>query len=240
MNAAFPETTFGLVCRMRKTEPAQVRAALETLCQRYWAPVASYARAAWARDDHDAQDLAQEFFAWLLEADVLQRYAPERGSFRNFLKGVLRNFERNQAQARRRLKRGGGARAVSLDDTQAPLHESVPSSREGDPAAAFDAAFDKAWLAELTSRAVARLKERYSGDKRAVRFRVFEAYDLAPEGERPTYGELASRLGLKESDVRNHLFSVREALRDELRAELCDTVADRAALEEEWKALVGA
>jgi RNA polymerase sigma factor (sigma-70 family) len=235
VNAVFPETTFGFVCRMQKNEPAEVRQALETLCERYWAPVASYARAAWARSDDDAHEITQEFFAWLLEADVLSKYAPDRGSFRNFLKGVLRNFERNQAQARRRKKRGGGARPLSLDDTRSPIGDGVASSEETDPVVAFD----RAWLSELTNRAVARLRRRYSDEKRAARLRVFEAYDLAPEGERPTYGALAASLGLKESDVRNHLTSAREALRDELRAELRDTVADRSAFEEEWKALVG-
>jgi RNA polymerase sigma-70 factor (ECF subfamily) len=221
---------------MRGGGPEDFRAALETLCTRYLAPVTSYARAAWARSDEDAQDLAQEFFAWLLDGEVLRRYAPDQGSFRAYLKGVLRNFERNQAQARRRLKRGGGARPVSLDQTGSPLAAGVADRRAEDPALAFD----RAWVAALTDQAVRRLRERAASDKRwARRFAVFEAYDLVAESDRPTYAVLAERSGLTEGEVRNALFLAREALRDQIRAELSDTVADARSLEEEWRALVG-
>ena len=57
--------------------------------------------------------------------------------------------------------------------------------------------------------------------------------------DRPTYAQVAQKLGLSESDVRNHLFSVRERIRAEIRAELSETVTDMAQLEEEWKELFG-
>ena len=60
-------------------------AALETLGRVYRPPLYAFARRQ-DRTPHDAQDLAQAFFARLLEddADVLQRVAPEKGRFVRF------------------------------------------------------------------------------------------------------------------------------------------------------------
>lgn len=225
----FPRTTWGMVVRVRDPRNPECRAGMEQLCQRYWDPICQYARAAWARSDEDARDLTQDFFVWLLEGEVLARYAPELGSFRNFLKGLLRNFGRNAAQAARRLKRGGGRPVLSLQD------ESVP-----EPAiAAAEEAFDRAWVEAVTGRAIAKVRAKLEAGPRAVQWKAFEAYDLAAPDAKPTYGAVAAALGIKESDVRNHLFSVREKVRAEIRAELCDTVSSNRDLEDEWRRVVG-
>lgn len=234
----FPNTTWGMVARVQlppsspEEQKAERRRGMETLCRRYWEPIRRYARAAWARDDEDAQDLTQDFFAWLIEGDVLTRFAPEKGSFRHYLKGLLRNFSRNAAHAARALKRGGGRAHVSLDEAVAPA---LVDAR----IAEAEAAFDRAWVAEVTKRAVERARAKLATGKRAVQWRVFEVYDLESEGEKPTYGALASQLGIKESDVRNALYAVREKVRAEVRAELCDTVSDPRDLEDEWRRVVG-
>lgn len=59
-NRQFPQTTWGLVARLRET--TQHRAALEDLCRRYWKPVYSWIRAAWSKPAEDAKDLTQAFF----------------------------------------------------------------------------------------------------------------------------------------------------------------------------------
>jgi RNA polymerase sigma-70 factor (ECF subfamily) len=224
----FPETTWGMLCGIRAQGAAERRSGMEKLCLRYRAPIARYARAAWARGDADAEDLTQEFFLWLLGSDALARFAPELGSFRAYLKGVLRNFGRNRAKAERAQKRGGKHATVSLID------DDVADDRAADA----EAAFDRAWAAEVMSRAVERTRARL-GDARAEQWEIFESYDLT-SGAKPTYAELAARLGLKESDVRNALFAVREKVRAEVRAELCDTVATPRDLEAEWRSVVGA
>jgi hypothetical protein len=143
------------------------------------------------------------------------------------LKGLLRNFGRNARQAARALKRGGGVAAASLDDGETP---DPADTRARDAEAAFDAA----WINEVTRRAVERVRGRLAKN-RAVQWRVFEDYDLREEGERPTYGELAATHSVKETDVRNYLYSVRGKVRDAIREELCDTVATRHELESELR-----
>lgn len=227
MSDEFPATTWGLIQRLRDPASPEYRAGLETLCERYREPIQQYAGRAWATKDLDAQDLTQEFFLWILEKDVLARYEPGRGSFRLYLKGLLRNFGRNARQAARARKRGGGVAPLSLDALDAAEPEDTRVS-------AADSAFDGAWINEVTRRAVARVRDKLSPE-RAVQWRVFEAYDLHEAAERPTYGALAEAHGVKESDVRNYLFSVRGKVRDAIRAELCDTVASRHELESELR-----
>jgi RNA polymerase sigma-70 factor (ECF subfamily) len=229
--AEFPETTFGLLCGVRKTGPEERRAGMDTLCRRYWEPIRSYARAAWARSDEDANDLTQDFFMWILEGDVLERFAPERGSFRHYLKGLLRNFSRNAAQAARSAKRGGGRAGLSLDAEGAP-------EIADDRLQAAEEAFERAWVVDVTSRAIDRVRTRLAEGPRAAQWRVFESYDLAPE--RPTYLSVAQTIGIKESDVRNALYAVREKVRDAIRTELCETVATKRDLDAELRRFVGA
>ncbi len=230
---SFPNTTWGMVLSVQKpVTSAERREGMEKLCRRYWEPIFSYARAAWAPTEEDARDLTQDFFTWLLETDVLVRFEPARGSFRHYMKGLLRNFSRNAAQAARALKRGGGKVIVPLDEALAPA---LADGRRAEA----EAAFDRAWVAEVMKRAVERARENLATGKRAKQWRVFEEYDLVAEKDRPTYAALGERHGLKESDVRNALYAIREKVRDEVRAELRDTVSDPRDLEDEWRRVVG-
>jgi RNA polymerase sigma-70 factor (ECF subfamily) len=219
----FPETTWGLVSRL--TDPSTQRAALETLCARYWKPVYRYVRIAWSKSNEDAKDLAQAFFAWLLEGDALARYRPEKGGFRAYLKTLLRRFVGHQELALQRVKRGGGV--IPL-----PLDTDLVEDPKGDP----EKAFDRAWVVDMVNRAIDRVRAR--GPE--IAFRVYESYELVPPAERPTYVALAARLGIGENDVKAHLFAVRGEVRAELRAELVEITGGAAELEEEWQSLFGA
>ena len=183
----------------------------------------------WGRSNEDAKDLTQAFFLWLVEEELVKRYEPGRAAFRTYLKSLLKHFVQDHDKAAHRLKRGGGLRMLGLD-------EAVPDSKSTDP----EQAFDQAWLAELMGRAVDRVRERFRSSGREAQVRVFEEYNLSPSGDRPTYAALAEKLGLKEGDVKNHLFAVREEIRKEIRDELSRMTAGPRELEEEWNAFFGA
>lgn len=217
LGGGFPETTWGLVSRLRET--AAHRQALEALCTRYWKPVYTYVRLAWRKSDADARDLTQAFFLWLLDGEPLKRYEPERGGLRPYLKVLLRRFVSHQEVAMQRLKRGGGALHLSIEDVGEP------------PAGEPEEAFDRAWIAELVRQAVDRVRARTD----ATAFAVYEAYDLGES--RPTYAELAERHAIPLNEVKNHLFRVREHVRGEIRADLAQMTSGAAELEEEYGAL---
>src|SRR4029077_20163367 len=123
------ETTVGFAGGLRNPAAADYARSLDTLCARYWKPVYSYIRIAWAKSNEDAKDLTQAFFAWLLQEDALRRYEAGRGGFRAYLKVLLRRFVGHAERDLQRLKRGGGARVFSLEGDAPKLPE-----LQGDPA----------------------------------------------------------------------------------------------------------
>jgi len=225
----FPETTGGFLRDLRAGGEAR-RAAFETMCRRYWKPIYTFVRIARTRSNEDAKDLTQAFLLWLFEGDALQRYMEERGRFRTYLKVVLARFLKDHVEAMRALKRGGGVRLLPLDEI-ASADEVIADPRSPDP----EHAFDRAWAIAVAQAAVERVRGRTS----AQHFRVYELYDLRPVAEKPTYADVAAAVGISESDVRNHLHSVRQEIAAEIRSELARTVDDPRELEEEWNALFG-
>ena len=133
------------------------------------------------------------------------------------------------ARARNRLR--------NLLRAKPPLgadHQVALKARMVQVATAAEQAFDRAWMNDVLQLAVGRLRRRL----KEAQFRAFERYDLA--GVKATYAEVASELGIKETDVRNHLFTARELLRDEVRAELSETIENPGELQEELKAFFDA
>jgi RNA polymerase sigma factor (sigma-70 family) len=230
----FPETTEGLRSLLRSGGEEGYRAALEALCSRYWKPVYAYVRAGWSRSNEDAKDLTQAFFLWLQENGALRRFDETRGGIRPYLKVLLRRFVKDKDVAVNSLKRGGGVRILPLGDT-AGVERLLTDPRAEEP----EAAFERIWRMELVEQAVERLRERCRADGRGAAFAVFEVYDLCPERERATYKELAERLGLSEGDVKRHLLAMRDALHEEIRADLARMTSTDAELDDEWKFLLG-
>src|SRR5438046_2386899 len=91
----FATTRWSVVLRAARHDDGQTEDALSWLCGHYWFPLYAYVRRRIA-DAHEAQDLTQEFFARLLEKNVLDHAAPERGRFRSFLLSSLKNFLANE------------------------------------------------------------------------------------------------------------------------------------------------
>jgi len=230
---AFPETTLGFAGGLRNPATADYSRSLETLCSRYWKPVYSYIRIAWAKSNEDAKDVTQAFFAWLLEEDALRKYDPARGGFRAYLKVLLRRFVGHAERDLHRLKRGGGARVFSLDGDAPQLPEL--QSGDVDP----EKVFERVWLEELVQQSIGRVRERFVQSGREARFRAYEAFALASDGARPSYAEIAARHGLTVGEVEKALFLVREEIRQELRASLARSAGSDRELEDEWKRLLG-
>src|SRR4051812_1370141 len=104
----FGLTRWSLVARAGQGDAPAARAALAELCRDYWKPVYGYVRRR-QRDEHEALDRTQAFFAHLLEKDFFHRADPRRGKFRAFLLTALKNFLINEAD---RDRRGRPAKGV--------------------------------------------------------------------------------------------------------------------------------
>lgn len=229
---AFPSTIWSQVLA---TGRGPSRDRLGELAERYWWPVHAYVRARWGRSHEDATDLTQEFFAWILERDWIDRADPGRGRFRAFVKTSLENFLTDETRRAGRLKRGGDRAHLSLsaDDRGEPPPELVDVSGR-----APEDVLDDAWRRALVERATELLEAEYERVGKPRVFAVFRAYFL-DESDDSTYADLAERHGIRETDVSNDLQHAKRRYREVLRRVVLDTVADPAALADELEWLFG-
>jgi DNA-directed RNA polymerase specialized sigma24 family protein len=131
-NSAFSPTRWTLVVQAQGRTP-EARAALSDLCAAYYAPVQEFIRQ-WLRGADRADDLAQEFFAQLLDRGGVDGADRERGRFRSFLLGAVKHFLSHARDRDMTAKRGGGMEFQPLD---------AASDAIADPALPPDAAFDR-------------------------------------------------------------------------------------------------
>src|SRR5204863_1881294 len=122
----FPSTHWSAVLAAGESqaESEVAQAALAELCQTYWAPLYSFVRGR-GYTVHDAQDLTQSFFAYLIEHKIYARVDRQKGRFRSFLLVSLKNFLADAFDRDRTLKRGGGQSFLPLHEEQAKEAESL-------------------------------------------------------------------------------------------------------------------
>ena len=223
----FPPTRWSVVAAARSDDSAERARALNVLFAAYWKPVYKYIRLKFSKRPEEAQDLAQGFFAELLERDLLSRFTPEKSRLRTYIRLCADSFVLNEIKYVGRQKRGGDAVHLALDFSAAEgeLHThtidpaSIPSEEK------FEEFFEKEWIRSLFTTAVRKFRESCAFAGKTSAFALFEAYDLAEE-DPPSYAQLAQTHGLSVSDVTNQLAWARREFRrlakEELRA-LCST-----------------
>jgi len=209
---------------------------LERLIALYWKPVYCLVRRLGARTNEDAKDLTQEFFVRVvLEGALAERYTPDKGTFRAYLRTSVRNFVRNGHRDGSRLKRGGGAPPLPLEVRDVDLTEVLPDAHALPP----DELFDAAWRGVVLGKAVETVRERLAAAGRPEAFEVFRRYDLEGDGAGASYESVGRALGLGADAVKNHLTRAREEFRSAVRSVVCATVADPKDLTSELRELFG-
>lgn len=235
--SAFPATRHSMVAAMRSPRADERRSAFDTLVTAYWKPVFKYVRLKWHAPPEDAADLTQGFFLRAFEKDFFAGFDPSRARFRTYLRTCLDGFVANSRKAEARLKRGGGVTLIPIDFSEA---ERELAFQAGNLVDDFDAYFHREWLRSLFAVASDQLRAACEARGYAVRFAVFEHYDLAPgERDRPTYGELACRLGVSSSEVTNELAAARREFRRLVLGALREQCATDEEFEAESRALTG-
>ena len=107
--AGFPTTRWSRGACAGNLDGSPAHEALGEFCRAYWFPVYAYIR----RKGHDpdrAADLAQDYFARLLEKGTLAAADPGKGRFRAFLMADLAFFLGDVRDRDAALKRGGRVR----------------------------------------------------------------------------------------------------------------------------------
>jgi RNA polymerase sigma-70 factor (ECF subfamily) len=219
--AGFATTPWGLVALARGADAGLRRESLEQLCRVYWAPIHAFLRRARRLEPAAAEETTQDFFAYLLEHELIERADAARGSFRNYVKGILRNFLKSSYRRAR-----GAARIVAVD----PAALEQAAHADGSPEEILDRAWASATLREAERRARRRLEEKGAGRDWAI-FGAFR--EQLGGGERPSFSQIARSFGLSRQEVATTIARIRRRLRVELIRTVSETVSDPRELKEE-------
>ncbi len=233
----FPSTHWSVVLAAGRSqaEPQLAQAALAELCQTYWAPLYSFVRSR-GYTVHDAQDLTQSFFAYLIEHKIYARVDRQKGRFRSFLLASLKNFLADASDHDRTLKRGGGQNFLPLHEEQIREAESLFQNHRG--ASTEDQIFDRSWAEALVTAGLERLSADYKDESKEKLFNELRIFLTSGAEPLPAYAELAVRLGMTESTLRSHVTRLRARYREALRAEVRRTVDTEAEVGEELHELL--
>ncbi len=229
-NPDFSTTNWSAVVEAGGNHP-QAAAALERLCQRYWYPIYAFLRRRGA-SPHDAEDLTQGFFAYLLKSETLKKASRERGRFRSFLLAAISNYATNEWNKEQTAKRGGQHQIVSLDEAAA---ESFYQHEPADNLTP-EKLFERRWAFVLVELVLKRLKEEYTLNGKAE---LVNALGNALTGEvaEGRYAVSARALNMNENGVKVALHRMRRRFGQLLRSEVAHTVATPQEVDEEIRHL---
>ena len=233
----FPSTHWSVIVAAGRSEaePEIAHAALAELCHTYWMPLYSFVRSR-GHTVHDAQDLTQSFFAYLIEHKIYARVDRKKGRFRSFLLTSLKNFLADASDRERTLKRGGGQDFLPLFEEQIKEAESLFQNHRG--ASTEDRIFDRSWAEALVTAGLERLSADYRSQAKEKLFNELRIFLTSGPDLPPSYAELAVRLRITESTLRSHVTRLRARYREALRAEVRRTVDTEAEVDDELHELL--
>jgi RNA polymerase sigma-70 factor (ECF subfamily) len=225
--AEFGSTRWSVVLAAGDLSTPAAQEALTQLCHDYWYPLYFYVRRR-IGDVHESQDLIQEFFARLLEKNVLAAADPQRGRFRAFLLTSLRNFLANEWAKARADKRTPGtvARPLNLESGERRYR------REPADDLTPERLYEQRWAETLLDHVVHRLREEYVRSGKTDHFEQLQGF-LTGKNPEMSYREAADTLGISEGAAMVMAHRMRRRYRDLLRSEIAQTVTHPSAIDDE-------
>lgn len=203
---------------------------MERLCKTYWYPLYVFIR----RKGHgheDASDLTQSFFAKFLEKRYLQSVDSSLGKFRTFLLTSMTHFLANEWDKSQAQRRGGGARAMSLDELAAEQRYELEPVDHATP----EKLFERRWAQTLMSVVLDRL----AAETEEKRFEILKGFLLEDKGS-VSYEAASSQLGVSMAAVTSAIHRMRGRFRALLYEEVANTVQKPDDVEQELRYLMSA
>jgi RNA polymerase sigma factor (sigma-70 family) len=226
MSSSFQETRWTQV-ELSQGSSEEARLALSDLCAAYHRPVQAFVRH-WCRDQQQAGDLTQEFFARLLARPGLEAERG-RGRFRSYLLGAVKHFLSEMQRSSQAQKRG--AKLTHEDITLVELADlqTLPP----------DKLFDQQWACALLDRALLSLASEMQEGGKGLLFERLKPWlsDTAAHGDQL---QAANALNISETAVRVQVHRLRKRYRELVEAEVCQTLTPGVSLQEEMHQLFAA
>ncbi len=226
----FTTTHWSVILAAGQAASPDAESALQRLCSTYWYPLYAYLRRRGCKVE-DAKDLTQEFFARLLKKNSLARVEPGRGKFRSFLLKSLEHFLADEYDRATAQKRGSGHAPISLDAAAAEGMFALEPVTDVTP----EMLFERRWAVAVLDQAFAQLREEH---QRAGNLDVFgELSVFLTDKATRDYGPVAQRLNMTTNAVTVAVHRLRQRYRDCVRAQVVQTVASPADLDDEMRHL---
>jgi len=195
-----------------------IHQAWRLLIERYREPVRRSVRRHMGNHP-DADQVAEDFFAYLFEQGVLPRADPKMGRFRCFIQGVVRNYVRVlQRQGRRQMR----------ERSAESMEEFLESPASG--AVRFEQEEQADWARAVLENALAALRRRSPRDG----LLLLQAYGIPPHA-RVSRAELGQEHELSPGALNVALHRARRELRVLLVAEIRRTVVSEEDFSEEQR-----
>jgi RNA polymerase sigma-70 factor (ECF subfamily) len=224
----FHTTRWTLVGDAARSGDEEAREAFGQLFRIYWRPLYRFVCRS-GKSGPDAEDLVQGFFAHLLGGDGLRLADRDRGRFRAFMLGALKNYMANVWRREHRAKRGGFSPHLPMD---LPGGEAAAALEMRDGRSP-DLEFDREWAMALLGKVLADL-ELEEPD-----FGKWEPFLSLDRGQL-SYADMASRFGMSEGAARVAVHRLRKRYRQRVRAEIARTLVDDSMVDDEMKSLFSA
>ncbi len=226
----FPRTSWTLVRAAQSlSRSKEAMKALNAWCSTYRKPIVVAVRARHGLSAADAEDVAQEFIAWLLNEEHLHRAEQMAGSkFRTFLLTYLGHFVGNWKQRMGAEKRGGKAGEHLLVHDSGD--ESMPAT-EIPVEASQDDEVDRAWVVATLRDVRERMKADYKARGKAAECAVL--LKSLSVTEPMNMASLSTQLGVSEGAFKVRVHRFRLEFRELLTSVVREMVSCEADLEDE-------
>ncbi len=168
----------------------------------------------------EAADLTQDFFARLLEGNLLEAADRSKGRFRDLLWRDCGFFLADSRDRARAIKRGGAHRQLSLDVGDAEGRYDLEPSDRLDPRRRFE----RAWALDVLSHALERLALEEEAEGRGDSFRRLSPFLTDGPGAIP-YAAIARQAGTTECAIKAAVRRLRHRYRQALRLVVAGTLA---------------
>lgn len=234
IQAGFEPTDWKTVIDAGGDSSAAAVPALRRLCETYWYPLYVHVRRC-GHGSHDAEDLTQGFFAFLLGGDGLKTVHPAKGRFRSFLLASINHFLSNARDHQNAIKRGGKTVILPWDALEAERRFAYEPVDSASP----DLLFARSWAKTLAERVTARLRCEYADRRQEQTFVALEKF-LTRDVEQGEYALIAAELGMREGTVRASVNRLRGRFGKLIRAELAQTISDTNELDDELRHIIEA
>lgn len=229
-------TTRWTQVRHAKVDSPEGRRALSELCVAYYEPVTTFLRYELRdRTGDAARDLAHDFFAQLLSGNSTFNAEKERGRFRSYLLGAVKHFLSHRREADNRLKRGGGAEMIPLDDEERSLADVIPDNTTPSP----DADFDRQWALAVVAHAFDALTRECADAGRSTFFEQVKPW-LVGDAAHGDQASMAGACGMNANAFKVAVHRLRQRYRELVREEVAGTLEDPSLIDSEMRALFAA